>query len=179
MILCLRLERRGFQMSISTINKIKRELGWTLRGTRYCQLIRNANKPKRVQWARENINNNFEDVIWTDETSVWLEQHAKRSYRKKGVAAKRKPKPKHPLKLHVWAGISRRGCTKVCIFKGIMDADLYTSILEQTLLPFINEKYPDGHKFMQDNDPKHRSKKAQTFFEDNNVLWWKTPAGNI
>lgn len=174
-----RLDRRGFYISIATINRIKRDLGWTLKGTSYCQLIRNANKPKRVQWVTENINDSFNDVIWTDETSVWLEQHSKRSYRRKGVARKRKPKPKYPLKLHVWAGISRKGCTDVCIFKGVMDAALYIRILENTLLPFIGEQYPDQHRFMQDNDPKHRSNKAKTFFEDNNINWWKTPAGKL
>ena len=26
--------------------------------------------------------------------------------------------PKHPLKVHVWAGISRSGATGICIFEG-------------------------------------------------------------
>ena len=29
---------------------------------------------------------------------------------------------------------------------------------------------------MQDNDPKHTSRLARAFFEDNGVHWWKTPA---
>ena len=36
--------------------------------------------------------------------------------------------------------------------------------------------YPDGHKFMQDNDPKHTSRYAKQWIEDNGVNWWKTPA---
>lgn len=28
---------------------------------------------------------------------------------------------------------------------------------------------------MQDNDPKHKSRLAQNFFEANQVNWWKTP----
>ena len=28
---------------------------------------------------------------------------------------------------------------------------------------------------MQDNDPKHCSRIARQFFEDNNINWWKTP----
>ena len=28
---------------------------------------------------------------------------------------------------------------------------------------------------MQDNDPKYTSRRAQAFFEDNDVCWWKTP----
>lgn len=147
---------------------------WT---TRYCQLIRETNKPKRLQWAHDNINDNFHDVIWTDESSVVMEQFKKRSYRKKIFTPKRKPKPKHPLKVHVWAGISRRGKTHVCIFNGIMNADLYVDILAKTLIPFIKEKFPNAHRFMQDNDPKHTSRTAKMFMEENNINWWKTPAG--
>ena len=29
---------------------------------------------------------------------------------------------------------------------------------------------------MQDNDPKHTSLMAQSFYRDNNINWWKTPA---
>ena len=87
---------------------------------------------------------------------------------------KRKPKPKHPLKVHVGTRISRKGATKVCIFDGIMDAELYCRILETTLLPFINQTLPD-HKFTQDNDPKHTSRRARAFFEENDINWWRTP----
>ena len=34
-----------------------------------------------------------------------------------------------------------------------MDADMYVDILQRTLIPFITEVYPDGHRFIQDNDP--------------------------
>ena len=56
-----------------------------------------------------------------------------------------------------------------------MDANLYIEILRTTLLPFINSKFPRGHYFMQDNDPKHVSRLAQDFFRNNNINWWKTP----
>ena len=55
------------------------------------------------------------------------------------------------------AGISERGRTGICVFEGIMKKELFVEILEGTLLLFINNVYPDGHKFMQDNDPKHTS----------------------
>ena len=35
-----------------------------------------------------------------------------------------------------------------------MNADLYVEILEKYLVPFLQQKYPNGHNFMQDNDPK-------------------------
>ena len=36
--------------------------------------------------------------------------------------------------------------------------------------------YRDSHRFMQDNDPKHTSRLASQFFEDNGINWWRTPA---
>lgn len=79
----------------------------------------------------------------------------------------------------MWAGISKRGRTGICIFDGIMKKELFVSILEGTLLPFIKDVYPDGHKFMQDNDPKHTSLYAKEWIDDNEVNWWKTPAESL
>ena len=76
----------------------------------------------------------------------------------------------------MWAGISLKGPTKICIFEGIMDGPLFTEILESTLLPFIEEKFPCGHRFMQDNDPKHTSRVATSFYTAKGINWWRTPA---
>ena len=76
----------------------------------------------------------------------------------------------------MWAGLSLRGPTKICIFEGNMDAPFFIEILESTLVPFIAEKYPRGHRLMQDNDPKHTSKLADSFYSRHNINWWKTPA---
>lgn len=82
---------------------------------------------------------------------------------------------KHPVKVHVWAGISKRGRTGICIFEGTLVKELYVDILDQTLLPFIRDVFHDGHRFMQDNDPKHVSKLAKEFLRTNGVNWWTTP----
>ncbi len=137
-------------------------------------MIRDANKQKRLDWALANTDRNFADVIWTDETSVQLESHRRFCCRKNGQKPRNKPRPKHPTKVHVLGGISWNGRTEICIFDGIMDAELYTTILSRCLIPFCQRIYPSGHRFMQDNDPKHTSKRAQKFFEDNEINWWRT-----
>ena len=63
----------------------------------------------------------------------------------------------------------------MCVFDGVMDTEAYVMILERTLLPFIQQVYPDHHRFMQDDDPKHTSRYAQEFFEEKWINWWQTP----
>ena len=94
---------------------------------------------------------------------------------KKGQKLHYKPRPKHPVKVHVWAGISWTGATQACIFDGIMDANLHCEILDAYLVPFIRNVYLKNDRFMHDNDPKHTSRQAQKCFEDIGINWWRTP----
>ena len=105
-------------MSLATILCNRRLLGWIYHGSAYCQLIRSVNKEKRVEWVRNHLDDTFDDVIWTDETSVQLETHRRFCYRKEGMKPRPKPRAKHPIKVHVWAGISKKGPANVCIFEG-------------------------------------------------------------
>ena len=57
-----------------------------------------------------------------------------------------------------------------------MKKELFVIILEGILLPFIDIVYPEGHKFMMDNDPKHTSGYAADWMRENSENWWKTPA---
>lgn len=70
---------------------------------------------------------------------------------------------KHPVKVHVWGRISKKGRIGICVFEGIIDRFLFTEILDKTLVPFIQVEYPTHHGLMQDNDPKHTSHYAQDF----------------
>ena len=49
------LVSKGHNISLSTIRRSRKTLGWTFRGSAYCQLIRDANKTKRLEWARANL----------------------------------------------------------------------------------------------------------------------------
>ena len=66
------LTEKGYSISLRTILRCRTALGWTFRGSAYCQLIRQQNKEKRLAWARQHLGETFEDVIWTDECTVQM-----------------------------------------------------------------------------------------------------------
>ena len=83
---------QGFNISERTVLRCRTQLGWTFRGSAYCQLIRHANKVKRLEWARQYLHNSFDDVVWTDECSVQLESHKRFCCRKQGEPPRLKPR---------------------------------------------------------------------------------------
>ena len=82
----------GYSLDLRTILRCRTSLGWTFRGSAYCQLIRDVNKQKRLEFARDHRSDNFANVIFTDECSVQLESHRRRCCRKQGEPAKNKPR---------------------------------------------------------------------------------------
>ena len=65
-------------VSINTIKRARKHLGWVATRPKYSQLVREANKDKRVAWCKEQLakKDKFLDVIFTDESSVQLDNHA-------------------------------------------------------------------------------------------------------
>ena len=168
-------------VSLSTIKRARMELGWTAKKTRYGPLISEANQEKRVEWCKKRVDTgdmDFDDVLFTDECTVQLESHRRITFYKKGQPIKYKMKAKHPPKVNIWAGISAHGATKVVVFTGTLTATRYMDILEAALVPFLEEVYPDGHRFQQDNDPKHTSRYAQDYIAEEEINWFKTPASS-
>ena len=173
------LQSRGTIVHITTVKKAITSAGYTFATPRYCQMIRDVNKLKRLEFCNNliDMNDDLNDVIFTDETSVQLNQNVNVSYREETAARIMRPKPKHPLKVHVYRAISRRGPMNIVIFEGIMNAEFFTTeLLENNILPFIQRTFPDHHRFVQDNDPKHTSRRAREFMEANDINWWKFPA---
>ena len=85
------LNEKGIDISIWTVLHCRKVLEWTFHGSAYCQLIRIANKQKRLEWARRHLDESedgFDDVIWSDESSVQLAV----LLWKKGLLPKNKPR---------------------------------------------------------------------------------------
>ena len=85
--------------SITTISRARRELGWVWTGVNYCQLVREDNRRKRVLFCFKVYASldTFDDVIFTDESTIKCERTTRKCFRRNSEPAPMKPKPKHPF----------------------------------------------------------------------------------
>lgn len=69
-----KLSKRGVYVHSSTVRRSRKEQGWTLQKTKYCQLIRDVNKIKRLEFAQRVLGteNTFDNIIFSDECSISL-----------------------------------------------------------------------------------------------------------
>ena len=57
----------NLQISLNTIKRTRKHLGWVATRPKYCQLVREENKVKRLNWCKESEEkgDQFDNVIWT------------------------------------------------------------------------------------------------------------------
>ena len=75
--LSTKLVEKGINVSISSVHSWKEELGWTSKGTKYCQMIQEGNVAKRLDWAKVNVEDfNLDDLIfYRRDHRIQLENH--------------------------------------------------------------------------------------------------------
>ena len=112
------------QVSLATVKRARRDNGWVSTRPHYCQLIREANKAKRVVWCKQQLDDReqFDDIVFTDKCTVQLDNHGRLCFRRRRQLRALKQRPKHPAKVHIWGGISSCGAMQIVIFSGIMNA---------------------------------------------------------
>ena len=103
-----RLIAKKFSVRIptSTIRRFLRlKLKWVVVKARTGPLISEKNKKKRLEFAKKCISDKdtFDDVLWTDESSIQLVRHTRSVTVKVEKERHFDPVPKHAVKVHVWA----------------------------------------------------------------------------
>ena len=88
------LRDKGYDISLATILRCCTKLGWTFRGSAYCPMVRGVNKVKRLEFAEKMLKDDeqFDDVVFTDECSIQLCSHRRFCCRKLGERPKLKPR---------------------------------------------------------------------------------------
>ena len=86
----IHLTSLGYTLNLQTILCCRTSLGWTFRGSAYCQLMQDVKKQKRLDLARDHRSDSFADMIITDECSVQLKSHRRHCCHKQGEPARNK-----------------------------------------------------------------------------------------
>lgn len=132
-----------------------------------------------VGWSKEKWRN----VLWSDESKIVLfGSRGRRQYVRRPPRSEYHPKytvktVKHGgAKIMVWGCFSYNGVGPIYRIPGIMDQHEYIRILNEVMLPHAEEEMPLKWVFQQDNDPKHTSKRAKTWFKERKIEVMEWPA---
>lgn len=171
-----KLREKGVNISLETIRKRLKEHNLKFRSVIKKPLLSKKHIEKRVAWARKHLDYDWENAIFTDESSFWARSTVNRAWSTPNNRFVVRTL-KHPVKLHVWGCFSKRGFGKLHIFTGTLNAERMTEIYRKALLPSAKKMFPsadDPWTLVEDNDPKHRSRLCQSWKDENgvHVLEW-------
>ena len=166
-------------VSKSLVNCIRHQIGFI-----YSEQIRSfpltdEQKAKRLQFAQNNRENDFANVLFTDES--YFELNGRRwIWRRKGEITNSiiYKQEAHPIKLMVWGGVSLKYKANLIIFeKGeTMNSSNYVKkvLKGAQFWDQMDALYPEGWVYMHDNAPPHVASKTNEYIESVNwvVLDW-------
>jgi transposase len=170
-----------------TVRRCLKEAGLKARKKVKKPYLSKKNKQDRLDFAikhRHFTEDDWKKFIWSDESKInrfgsdgmsWVWVPAGEGLSNKTI----QPTVKYGGgRIMIWGCMTWEGVGYCCKIDGNMDADLYVQILEEDLLA-TTEYYglnAEDYIFQQDNDPKHTSKKAKKWFQDNGIEVLKWPA---
>lgn len=176
----------GLEISPKTIVRSLKMAGMNPRSPRKVPLISPTNKKRRLEHAKKFLLKPkafWEKVIWSDETKInlfssdgrrWVWRVAGEEYTD---ACTIKTVKHGGGSIMLWGCMSSKGVGRLVEIKETMTGAKYVQILQENLFDSAVEMgLGRDFVFQQDNDPKHTSKLARKFFEDNNITLLEWPA---
>jgi transposase len=177
-----KMKKRKLDISVDTIWQRLRENKAKYMNKLSKSLLTVNHKEKRLQWAKDHMNFDWSQVVFTDESTFRLNQRALKVWQFPG---RRKVfrSVKHPLKVNVWGCFSAVGFGKLVCFQQNLNADFMITLYKRGLIPSVNMLFGEGYVgwvLQEDNDPKHWSKLVGRWKEEEkvDVLSWPSMSPN-
>ena len=144
-----------------------------------------ANRMKRFSWAKKRKNwvNEWENIIWSDESRYEVFRGNGKRYVWRNTQEKYNPKCLIPTfksgqeSVMVWACFTKNKLGPIIRLEGRITAKIYIELLENYLLPFINNlENKNNYIFQEGNAPIHTAYIAKDWKKDNNIASLPWPA---
>lgn len=169
-------------LSIITLKRYLHKIGFFGRVGVKKPFINAANRMKRLAWAkrRKNWKEEWEKIIWSDESSFEVFRGDGKRYVWRNSKEKYDPKCLIPTfksgqeSIMVWGCFTKNKLGPLIRLEGKITAKKYIEILENHLLPFIASL--DNYIFQEDNAPIHTAKIVKKWKIDNNIINLPWPA---
>jgi transposase len=143
-------------------------------------LLRKEHAVKRLEWAKIHRNwtvNDWRRVCWSDECAVAKDSRQSKIwvFRHQNMREKYDPKNIQPrsrdgsLSQMIWACFIGNKLGPIVFFKGVVNQDIYQTMIKESLVPFIEALQADGYpisEFQQDNARSHTAKKTRELLDD-------------
>src|SRR6185437_11415215 len=118
--------------------------GRTARKKPYLTAVHMQKRIKRAYAHRDWTIEDWKHVLWSDESSIQLWSNSRVSVRRRDGESLRADCMVPTVKggggrICFWAAFSAFGVSPLRIIRGRMTSDMYTDILENSLVPFIHE----------------------------------------
>jgi transposase len=159
-----------------TVGRYLKSINWIKCLPQTKPMLTQEQKRKRLTWCLEHRNTDWSKVVFSDEASFQLFSNKTPLWMMK-KKKKTKRMPKYSPKIHVWGAISFRGTSTLGIFGRNVNSEVYCDVLHENL-PSIEELFPDGFQFQQDNAPPHVSHYTASWMSSNDVHPIKWPPGS-
>ena len=163
-------------VSLSTIRRRVKELGYVYRVPRKINTVRALNRKIWQKWctarARKTLSF-WKRWIFTDESMVELGKEGKiRVWRKTDEKFNHNhcwSKEQKKIKLMIWGGITYSGIRVLVPISGTLDSFGYMKILSDNLPTLIRGVVGVSAVLQQDNAPVHTARAVRTFLQQNSV----------
>ena len=177
------LQRKQVVISERTVQRRLNEAGAKYNRPISKPLLTERHRERRLQWAQDHQTMDWDQVIFSDETTIRLNSVKGMFW---NLPGKKKVirTVKHPLKVNVWGCFSSKGFGRIVCFRQNLDAKFLCEIYQYGLLPTARKHF--GHdatswKLQEDNDPKHTSKLAVNWREKKGIekIEWPSMSPDI
>lgn len=170
-------------VSSSTIKRTLHNEGFYGRAGKRKPLVSEVNRKKRLEWCRtrKDWESEWDTIIWSDESRFLLFQNDAHHW------VWRRPHEKYDINcliptvksgnqgIMVWGCFTKNKIGPLIQVSGRITGSVYINILNNNLLPFIDELGTNlNYIFQDDNAPVHRAKVVKEWIEENeitNILW--------